>query len=107
MIKVRFKTKPEGLRLFGDDKELPSGVQLELKIEQEWLFGTYIFDPNTNSHNIETMDQRRYQLDINSKLRFPPIRLNNFFSFSLYWFIAVINELQHYWRKRRNNQKGK
>lgn len=72
MRKVRFETKKEGLRLCVGRREILSGEQLELKADEKWVFGVYIFDPNTNLHYFETEDQR-YQLDIDSKLRFMPL----------------------------------
>lgn len=111
MSKVRFETKQEGLRLCFGGKELPSGMDLDLKMGQKWVLGSYIFDPNTNSHYLETKD-RRYQLDIDSKLRIVPLHrsplplpLIIFFYLLDIWY-AVTRDLRLYWRQRRNNRKS-
>lgn len=107
MRKVRFKTKPEGVRLFWGNKELPSGERLELKMDQKWVLGTYIFDPNTNSHYLEAYlekQEQRFPLDPDSKLRYPPIiRL----LLPVIYLVAIIADLLFYLRQKLNNRKSK
>ena len=108
MRKIRVEAKKEGLQLSFKERGILSGEQLEIKIDQRWIFGTYIFDPNTNSHYLEAMDQRRYQIDIDSQLRFTPIPLNfTGFCFLVIWFVAVIGDLMFYLKQKLNNQKSK
>lgn len=103
---VKFETKPIGLRLCSGRKEILSGEYLQLKIDEKWVIGVYIFEPKTNSHYFETGDPRRYQLDINSQLRYPPISRYSLLVPFVY-FVAVIGDLLFYFRQKLNNKKNR